>query len=109
MLGRGLSTASARASLRTNIKPCIKLPILQRIRLINMLQSQHRFWILNNGETESIKEALYGAVWDADKVDTRLDDGTSDIDSLDAMEYSGEKHYADLIRGGSSVIYQNKE
>lgn len=109
VLGRGLGTASARAGLRTNIKPCIKLPILQRIRLINMLQSQHRFWILNNGETESIKEALYGAVWDADKVDTRLDDGTSDIDSLDAMEYSGEKHYADLIRGGSSVIYQNKE
>ena len=109
VLGRGLGTSAARNALRTNVKPCIKLPILQRIRLVNMLQSQHRFWILNNGETESVKEALYGAVWDANKVDTRLDDGTSDIDTLDAMEYSGEKHYADLIKGGQSVIIRNKE
>ena len=56
-----------------------------------------------------MKAALYGAVWDADKVDTRLDDGTSDIDTMDAMEYSGEKHYSDLIKGGHSVIYQDKE
>lgn len=109
VLGRGLGTTAARHALRTNVKPCIKLPILQRIRLVNMLQSQHRFWILNNGETESVKEALYGAVWDANKVDTRLDDGTSDIDTMDAMEYSGEKHYADLIRAGQSVIQINKE
>ena len=71
--------------------------------------AQQRFWILNNGETESIKNALYDAVWDMDKVDTRLDDGTSDIDTLDAMEYSGEKHYNDLIKGGKSVIIQNRE
>ena len=110
VLGRGLATAAARNALRTNVKPCIKLPILQRIRLVNMLLDSHRFWILNNGETESAKDALYGAVWDADKVDTRLDNGTSDIDTMDAMEYSIEKHYADLIRGGSSLIYNaNKE
>lgn len=109
VLGRGLATTAARNALRTNVKPCIKLPILQRIRLLNMLQSQHRFWILDNGRTEPAKAALYGARWDDAKVDTRLDDGTSDIDTMDAMEYSCEKHYGDLIKGGQSVIVQNKE
>lgn len=109
VLGRGLATSAAREHLHTNVKPCIKLPILQRIRLINMLCDSKRFWILNNGRTESVKAALYGAVWDADKIDTRLDDGTSDIDTMDAMEYSMEKHYSDLIRGGHSVIERDKE
>lgn len=109
VLGRGLATACAREQVRTNVYPCIKILILQRIRLVNSLMAQQRFWILNNGETESIKNALYDAVWDMDKVDTRLDDGTSDIDTLDAMEYSGEKHYNDLIKGGKSVIIQNRE
>lgn len=109
VLGRGLQVAASRGLCRTNVRPCIKLPILQRIRLETLLLDNHRFWILNNGETESVKEALYGAVWDADKVDTRLDDGTSDIDTLDALEYSFEKHNKDLINGGESVIIANRE
>jgi hypothetical protein len=28
----------------------------------------------------------------------RLDDGTSNIDSLDAFEYSFERHFKDLMR-----------
>ena len=39
------------------------------------------------------------AVWDAKTTDLeRLDDGTSDIDSLDAMEYSFERRINKLIR-----------
>lgn len=106
VLGRGLSVASIRNGVRTNVKPCIKTAILQRIRMTISLMSQHRFWILNNGETETVKSALYEAIWDKDKVDTRLDDGTSDIDTLDAMEYSAEKHYKDLINGGKSVVLE---
>ena len=109
VLGRGLATTAVREHLKTEVKPCIKLPILQRIRLVNSLMAQHRFWILDNGETKSMQDALYGAVWDKDKVDTRLDDGTSDIDTMDAMEYSGEKHYNDLINGGKSVIMSNRD
>lgn len=109
VLGRGLANRILKESIKTNVKPCLKMPILQRIRLVNMLMDQHRFWILNNGETESVKEALYNAVWDADKIDTRLDNGTSDIDSLDAMEYCIERHYNDLIRSGKSVIISNRE
>lgn len=109
VLGRGLETAAARNMVRSNVRPCLKAPILQRIRLACGLMDEHRFWILNNGETESAKEALYNAVWDPDKVEERLDDGTSDIDTLDAMEYSFEQHYQDLIKGGKSVILMNRE
>ena len=109
VLGRGLGVAVARTIARTNVKPCLKIGILQRIRLINSLMAQHRFWILNNGETETVKEALYEAVWDPDKVDTRLDDGTSDIDTLDAMEYSFEHHHDDLIKGGKSLVLSKRE
>lgn len=109
VLGRGLATACAREHVKTNLKPSLKILILQRIRLVTSLMAQHRFWILDNGETKSAKEALYEAIWDPDKVDTRLDDGTSDIDTLDAMEYSGEKHHTDLINGGKSLILMNRE
>ena len=110
VLGRGLGTACVRAGCRTNVRPCIKIPILQRIRLVTSLMAQHRFWLLDhNGVTQTTYDALYEAVWDADKVDTRLDDGTSDIDTLDAMEYAMEKHHTDLINGGKSVILTNRE
>lgn len=109
ILGRGLASRVAKDSIRTNVKPSIKIPILQRIRLITVLMDQHRFWILDNGETESVKNALYNAVWDLKKVDTRLDDGTSDIDTLDAMEYSIEKHYNDLIRSNKSFVISKRE
>lgn len=108
-LGRGLGVAALRAHVKTNVRPCLKVGILQRIRTVNSLMSQHRFWILNNGETKTVQDALYEAVWDKDKVDTRLDDGTSDIDTLDAMEYSFEHHYIDLINGGKSFVLTERE
>lgn len=109
VLGRGIANACAKNQVKTNVKPSIKLPILQRIRIVNSLMAQHRFWILEHEDNEPIKNALYNAVWDKDKIDTRLDNGTSDIDTLDAFEYSFEKHYNDLINGGKSVIISNRE
>ena len=109
ILGRGLKIATIRNNCRVNVKPSIKVPILQRIRLINSLMAQHRFWFLNEGnETKSAQSAFYDAVWDKDKVDTRLDDGTSDIDTLDATEYAIEKHYDILIKTTGSVIIEDR-
>lgn len=57
-----------------------------------------RFFI--TGECESLVEAFQGAVWD-DRVtdaEVRLDNGTSDIDTLDAFEYSFERYIPHLIR-----------
>ena len=43
-------------------------------------------------DCETLSQAFQDAVWDskADE-DVRLDDGTSDIDTLDAFEYSIER------------------
>ena len=44
-------------------------------------------------------DALKSALWDGKKLteDVRLDDGTTNIDSLDAMEYSFEREIPSLI------------
>ena len=45
-------------------------------------------------------DALQNAVWDAKQLteDVRLDNGTTNIDSLDAMEYSFEREIPNLIK-----------
>lgn len=44
--------------------------------------------------------ALCGALWNPKNLteDERLDDGTSDIDSLDAFEYTFERDISRFIR-----------
>ena len=108
ILGRSLKVACIRNNCRVNVYPSLKISILQRIRLVNSLMAQHRFWFLNNGETQSAQSAFYDAIWDKDKVDTRLDDGTSDIDTLDASEYAIEKHYDMLINAKNSIIIEKR-
>jgi hypothetical protein len=46
-------------------------------------------------------DALKSAIWDAKQVteDVRLDNGTTNIDSLDALEYSFERDIPVLIEG----------
>ena len=52
------------------------------------------------GECDSLKSALCDAVWDDKKLeDVRLDDGTSDVDSLDAFEYSWSWASKQIVRG----------
>ena len=78
-------------NLNIKVRNSIKNEIVDRIRIVNRLISEGRFFILE--DTKSVQEALATATWDSKKLDTeRLDDGTSDIDSLDAFEYSFEKY-----------------
>jgi hypothetical protein len=46
-------------------------------------------------------DALKSALWDSKRTteDVRLDDGTTNIDSLDALEYSWEREIPNLIAG----------
>lgn len=72
------------------IKNSIKNPIIDRIRATIMLLSSGRFYITK--DCVSLEKALETAVYDSKEPDdVRLDDGTSDIDTLDAFEYSWEK------------------
>lgn len=91
ILIRGLRNTTIRKGLATNVVNAIKMPILDRIILVNKLINQHRFFVQKHCRT--VINALCEAVWDEKKENERLDDFTSDIDTLDAMEYSIEKDY----------------
>lgn len=74
---------------------CIKGRIIDRIYMDQMLFAQHRRFILS--KCKHLIEAYKQAVWNEEKEDERLDDGTTDIDSLDASEYSMFPFYDKLI------------
>ena len=77
----------------------MKREINDRIRATTMLMGSGSFFMIS-AECRSLTDAFQGAVWD-DKVigkEVRLDDGTSDIDTLDAFEYSFERYIPQLIR-----------
>lgn len=95
ILMRGLRTYSARNGLPVEIHNAKKMPILDRIRLLNKLIAQDRFMVYIGAET--VKKALCGALWDKNKEDTRLDNGKDgDIDTCDALEYSIEPYFREL-------------
>ena len=70
-----------------------KVEVVQRIICTNSLLNTGRFKIMRN--CQLVRDGLMGAVWNpkaAEKgKDERLDDFTSDIDILDATEYSFER------------------
>lgn len=96
ILIRGLRTISARTGLRTNIKNALKKPINDRIKLVNKLVAQDKLRVAEGAKT--VVDALCEALWDIKHQDQRLDDGTTDIDTLDALEYSLEPFMSELGR-----------
>lgn len=99
VLIRGLDHTAQKFRLGTQVKNALKMQITDRIRLVVLLMKQGRFKVSRN--CPHLIDALQSAIYDPDKFeDERLDDGTSDIDSLDAFEYSIEPYYKDLERAG---------
>ena len=99
VLIRGLDHTAQKMRLGTQVKNAMKLQITDRIRLVVLLMKQGRFKVSRN--CPHLIDALQTAIYVPDKFeDERLDDGTSDIDSLDAFEYSIEPYYKDLERAG---------
>lgn len=98
VLIRGLKAKSKKEGLNVTIRNSIKNPINDRIRLVQSLIAQDRFYYTEQAET--VREALNEAVWDeSNEMEiVRLDDGTSDIDTLDAFEYSFERYIRQLMR-----------
>ena len=75
----------------------IKNPIIDRIRTTDSLMAQGRFKMIN-GYNDCLDNALKTALWNEKKFDDeRLDDGTTEIDILDAFEYSFEAYLKSLI------------
>lgn len=100
ILIRGLNFQSYKDKLKVEIKNSIKLEINNRIRLENILMAQDRLKVCR--KCKQMIEAFRYAVYDPKKPDRdeRLDDGTSDIDSLDAFEYAIEPYYNELTKAG---------
>lgn len=78
------------------VRPALKRRINDRINTTLRLMGAGRFWVTKDAMT--VQQALQDAVWDRTRdEDERLDDGSTDIDSLDAMEYTFERDIRDLI------------
>lgn len=88
VLIRGLKRRVQEEGWNTIVRGCTKEPINDRIDCGRTMIS---YGILSYIEEECkiFVEALSSALWDNDaKEDTRLDDFTTDIDTIDAWEYS---------------------
>lgn len=96
ILIRGLRRVTQQQGLRCIIHNAQKRPILNRIRLTNQLVAQGRFYVAR--DAKSVTDALCEALWDSKHDDERLDDGTTDIDTLDALEYAIEPYMGELSR-----------
>lgn len=93
-----LLVKSFRSAVRLEVKNALKKPINTRINMLNRLITAGRFHV--SAECPHVIEALQTALWDERDIhkDVRLDNGTTNIDSLDAMEYAIERFERELFR-----------
>lgn len=96
----GLVNAAARERVNINIMQAAKKPINDRIRCACWLMGARRFFVMDH--CRKTIEAYQAAVYDSKKPteDVRLDDGTTNIDTLDATEYCYERDMETLMSMG---------
>jgi len=83
--------------LHIPVQPSIKIEIKDRIHLIGILLMQDRLKF-KNGTTKEIVKSLQEATQDEKADEDRwLDDGTSDIDILDAFDYGIEIWHKEMM------------
>lgn len=106
VLIRGIRNRLASEGITALVKPAKKERIKDRIDCERVMFAYDMVYFIEE-DTKTLIEALESAVWKEEKTkitendDERLDDGTSDIDSLDAFEYSFErkmKRINDIVR-----------
>lgn len=96
VLGNGIRNALEDKFPRIGVYPAVKRRINDRINATIRLMGADRFNVTTDCET--LITALSEAVWDRTKDDDeRLDDGSTDIDSLDAFEYTFEREISRLL------------
>lgn len=97
VLGNSIRNAVEKKFPWISVRKARKAAINDRIRCTVRLMGAGRFFITK--DCESLQTALSDAVWDKEvkDKDERLDDGSTDIDSLDAFEYTIERDMKYLI------------
>ena len=101
---QGLRSACIREKLPLRVEKAKKGPITDRIRFLCRMMAAGRYHIMDS--CKHTRDALSSAVWDGKKLeDVRLDDGTTNIDSLDALEYSFEPYMESMTyaQGGQKT------
>lgn len=93
----GFRQTVARERLMVNVGNALKKPINERIRATCVLMGADRFLI--SEDCKETIDAFRSAVWDSKKLteDVRLDNGTTNVDNLDAFEYSIEREIPSLL------------
>ena len=93
----GLRVACAAARINIAVRNAKKIAINDRIRATCILMGSDRFKVASS--CKHTIDALKSALWDSKQLtaDVRLDNGTTNIDSLDAMEYAFERDIPTLI------------
>lgn len=99
VLMRGLHTKLKSNGLgNIRVVNALKSKITGRIFAAIMLAAQTRLFYTE--DCESWREAISMAVWNPKSLEMeRLDDGSSDIDTLDAFEYTYERDIKKYTRG----------
>lgn len=99
VLIRGLRNACEQKGIYTTVRGSYKEPINDRIDCERTIISYGMFFYIEE-ECETLVEALESALWSdkpkQDGKDERLDDFTTDIDTLDAFEYSFERYITQI-------------
>lgn len=96
VLGNSIKRAICDKYNNIVVRPAEKIRIKDRIDALTRLMGAERFYFTD--ECETLSQALQDAVWDSSKEDdVRLDDGSTDIDSLDALEYTYERDIKRLL------------
>ena len=103
VLGNSIRNAVEKEFPWISVRPAKKITINDRIRCTVKLMGAGRFFITK--DCESLQTAFSDAVWNKEVIgkDERLDDGSTDIDSLDAFEYTIERDMKYLIEEVENV------
>lgn len=100
---RSLDNTVRERGWNTIVRGSRKYPVNDRIEAQNKMLA-FDIWKYLSGECDSLVKAMKTAMWDDNKLeDTRLDDFTTDIDSMDAYEYSYER---DMKRIMDAINYE---
>ncbi len=92
----GLRAACMRERVGVEVRKARKSPVNGRIRFLCRMMAAGRYHIAQS--CLHTRQALAEALWDARHTteDVRLDNGTTNIDSLDALEYAFEPFMEDM-------------
>ena len=97
VLGQTIHNACKRYYPQIRVMPAMKKRIKDRIDYTVRLMGAGMFTVTK--DCDSLSKALQEAVWNPKtKEDERLDDGSSDIDTLDAFEYTIEREIGGKAR-----------